>query len=292
MVRVLFFGAKGWIGGMIVKKWKELHPEDEVICSNVRVEFSNLSQLLSEINSVDIVFSTIGRTSGMGEDGKYINNIDYVETHLHENVRDNLASALLLAYVCTSLNKKLSYLGTGCIFSNNTRDEGCKSYTESSQPDYFGSAYSIVKGHTDNLMKLYDLRHLNFRIRMPITDDNNNKNFIHKISQFTKICSYPNSMTYLPDMIPVMIHMSREPAYVGTWNMVNTNPISHSDILDSYREIVNPSHTYTLIEESELGTLLKAKRSNNVLDNSLLCKHFPIRTIQECIQEALQHMKN
>jgi hypothetical protein len=54
--------------------------------------------------------------------------------------------------------KHFSYIGTGCIFSTNTRHSN--DYTtmmKSDVPDYFGSAYSVVKGYTDSLMKLYIL---------------------------------------------------------------------------------------------------------------------------------------
>ena len=36
-MKILIFGAKGWIGGMLVKEWKRLYPEDEIGESMVRV---------------------------------------------------------------------------------------------------------------------------------------------------------------------------------------------------------------------------------------------------------------
>ena len=45
-------------------------------------------------------------------------------------------------------------------------------------PNFFGSSYSVVKGFTDRLMKLYDENVLNLRIRMPITGEQNSRNFI------------------------------------------------------------------------------------------------------------------
>ena len=50
---------------------------------------------------------------------------------------------------------------------------------------------------------------LNVRIRMPITKDYTDpKSFVTKIIGFQKIFSIPNSMTYLPDMIPLLIILS------------------------------------------------------------------------------------
>ena len=278
---ILFYGHKGWIGSQLVKQWSALFPDDTLVFSNTRLEVNNLDQIENEIKSADRVFSTVGRTSGNN-----INNIDYLEDHLEENIRDNLYCPMLLALLCKKHNKHLSYLGTGCIFSRNTR-ENDYIYTELDTPDFTGSGYSTVKGFTDNLTKMFD-NVLNLRIRMPITGDWHSKNFITKIVGFKNICSYPNSMTYMPDMIPYMIHMSRDNV-TGTYNMVNDNPISHEEILEMYKTQVKPLHTYNLIEQTELE--LKAKRSNNVLSCDKLKKLFKVRTIHECIKEALESMK-
>jgi 3,5-epimerase/4-reductase len=292
-MKILFYGAKenSWIGSMVVKKWKELFPEDELIISETRIDHSNVEKIKKEIKNCDRVFSTVGRTSGfiLDIEGKkvHIPNIDYLETNLNENIRDNIYTPILLATLCLKYKKHLSYLGTGCIFSRDTRNNDYV-YTEEDVPDFFGSSYSIVKGYTDSLMKQF--KHcLNFRIRMPITDDWNSKNFIAKIANFTKICSYPNSMTYLPDIIPVMIDMSRN-SITGTYNMVNGS-VSHKEILEKYKEIVDPNHTYELIEENDLNGLLKAKRSNNILSNQTILNCYKLKDINECIVEALEKMK-
>lgn len=287
-MKVLLYGSKGWIGTMIVNKWKEMYPEHTIIASTTRVIPENFQELHEEIKEVDRVFCTIGRTSGGG-----INNIDYLETHLNENVRDNLFAPMFLAQICQLLNKHFSYIGTGCIFSRNTHKNDYL-YEEGDTPDFFGSSYSIVKGYTDSLMKTFSNFALNLRIRMPITDDYHSKNFITKISKFENICNYPNSMSYLPDLIPIMIHMSVNEE-VGTYNMVNGHT-SHKDILEKYKKIVDKTHTYKLIEEEELSGILKAKRSNNILKNDKLKVYcfdngLSFRPLEKCIDEALNNIK-
>jgi 3,5-epimerase/4-reductase len=287
-MKILFYGANGWIGNMIVNKWKELYPEHTIIISKTRVIPQNIYEIVEEIKNADRVFSTIGRTSGGG-----IPNIDYLEDHLNENVRDNLFAPIFLAQLCREKDKHFSYIGTGCIFSRNTRQNDYV-YDEADMPDYFGSAYSVVKGYTDTLMKTFYNNVLNFRIRMPITDDLNSKNFIVKISKFEKICNYPNSMTYLPNIIPIMIKMCVG-EIVGTYNMVNGS-ISHKEILDLYKEIIDSNHTYKLIEEEELNSILKSKRSNNILSNKQLIKYccdegINLFSMEYSIIEALTKMK-
>ena len=56
-------------------------------------------------------------------------------------------------------------------------------------------------------MHLFD-NVLNLRIRMPIIGEDNSKNFITKITSYDKICiNIPNSMTVLPELLPLVIKM-------------------------------------------------------------------------------------
>jgi len=59
-------------------------------------------------------------------------------------------------------------------------------FTEQSEPNFFGSGYSTVKGFTDQLMKMFGKTVLNLRIRMPITGEMNSRNFITKITTYEK----------------------------------------------------------------------------------------------------------
>ena len=56
-------------------------------------------------------------------------------------------------------------------------------------------------------MTLYKDCVLNLRIRMPITGEENGRNFITKIATYEKVCSVPNSMTVLPELLPLVVDM-------------------------------------------------------------------------------------
>jgi len=75
---------------------------------------------------------------------------------------------------------------------------------------------------------------------MPITSVDNPRNFISKIIRYEKICSIPNSMTVLDEIIPIMVKMMLNKE-VGTWNMTNPGKISHNDILWMYKARIDPS---------------------------------------------------
>lgn len=276
----LIFGYKGWIGQQVIKLLEK--DEHTVITSDVRADDEkNVEKLVTEVLP-DRVVSLIGRTHGIG-----YSTIDYLEQKgkLVENVRDNLYGPLSLAFVCKKYNIHYTYLGTGCIFSGYDQE-----YTENSNPDYYGSSYSVVKGFTDRLMKQFESDVLNVRIRMPITSESNNvRNFIYKITHYEKICSMNNSMTVLPELLPKMIDMA-EKKVTGTINLTNPGGITHNEILDMYKEIVDPSFTWQNFTVEEQDKILLSGRSNNVLDTSKLQELYPdIQPIKESIRNVLEN---
>jgi 3,5-epimerase/4-reductase len=278
----LLFGSSGWIGTQVANIL--LCQQEEVIHAISRADDEiNVDKELLEINP-DRVISLIGRTYGSG-----FNTIDYLEQKdkLMENIRDNLYAPMILAILCNKYNIHLTYLGTGCIFSGlGENDTG---YDEFAKPDFFGSSYSVVKGFTGRLMHMYPV--LNVRIRMPITADNNPRNFITKILNYKKICSIPNSMTVLPELLPIMIDMAKNEV-TGTINLTNPGLISHNEILEMVKEIINPQLTWENFSIEEQDKILLAKRSNNLLCTKKLEMMYPqVKNIKDSVRNIIMEMK-
>jgi len=290
----LIFGADGWIGGKVCAHLREnnfrfykAHCRADDI-EGVRKEL----ELHPEITNV---MSFIGRTHGTFE-GQKITTIDYLEKpgKLVENLRDNLYSPLSLAILCKEKEIHFTYLGTGCIFEyDETHPFGkeINGFDESSKPNFFGSSYSIVKGYTDQLMRLFGDTTLNIRIRMPITDEFNERNFITKITTYKKVCSIPNSMTVLNELIPIMVDMASK-WKTGTINLTNPGLISHNEILEMYKEIVDPDFKWENFSVAEQNEILLSKRSNNFLDTNVLQTMYPeVKNIRDSLKDILLLMK-
>ena len=205
-------------------------------------------------------------------------------------MRDNLFSPIILADLCSKRKIHYTYLGTGCIFKFDEEHpfgEEKNGFVESSLPNFFGSSYSIVKGFTDQLMSLHKEYVLNLRIRMPITGEKNGRNFITKIVNYEKVCSVPNSMTVLPELLPFVIDMMKN-NITGTINLTNPGLISHNEILEMYKEIVDPSFTWKNFSQEEQRSILAADRSNNFLETTKLEELFPeMKHIKESVRERL-----
>lgn len=285
-MKIVFFGAEGWIGKMICDYLEE--KGEEVIKTKIRQDDTEeVRRLLEEIRPTNVI-STIGRTHGY-IDGKLIPTIDYLEypEKLKENVRDNLFAPMSCALICKELGIHYTYMGTGCIFSY---DENDRIFDENSLPNFFGSSYSTVKGFTDRLMHQMD-NVLNVRIRMPISNDLAPRSFITKILKYNKICSIPNSMTILPELIPVLYNEILN-GKTGTINLVNPGVIEHKEILDMYEEIFNKKLEYELISYEDQIKMLKSERSNNELDARYIIENYPnVSVLKAGIRKILINLK-
>lgn len=293
IMKYLIYGYNGWIGSQLISLLDTLN--FNYVKGISRLE--NKEELEEEIKKIapTHIISFTGRTYGSIGD-KHYTTIDYLEQKgkIYENVRDNLFGPIVLANLSKKYNFHLTYLGTGCIFefdSNHPFGEEINGFTENSKPNFFGSGYSVVKGFTDELMHMYDDSVLNIRIRMPITSDKSNRNFINKILNYKKICSIPNSMTVLPELLPLVLDMTNK-KLTGTINLSNPGLISHNEILEMYREIINNDFKWENFSIEEQTEILDAGRSNNYLDTTKLESLYPdVKNIKDSVREILFKMK-
>ena len=284
-MKILVFGSRGWIGQQFTAL---LDTASDVEWLPAESRADDVDAVRREIGTSKPthVISLIGRTHGPG-----VPTIDYLEGEgrLRENVKDNLFSPVVLALVCRDAGVHFTYLGTGCIFDSGCDDPAImRAFEESDVPNYFGSSYSTVKGFTDRLMPLLGNHVLNLRIRMPITGKRHPRNFITKITTYERICSMPNSMSVLPELLPAALDLMRR-SYVGTLNFTNPGTISHNEILALYRDIVDPMFTWSNFSLEDQDQLLASGRSNNKLDTEKLSQACPgIRPIHDAVKACLE----
>jgi len=287
-MKVLVYGHAGWIGSQFVELLKKNNINH--VLGVVRID--DTPSLFRELDSVlpSHIVSFIGRTHGKIGNKNYP-TIDYLENpgKLVENVRDNLFSPLSLALECKERGIHYTYLGTGCIFNySNTGEVDKHKFNEDDIPNFFGSSYSIIKGFTDRLMHQLKDHTLNLRIRMPIVSEENPRNFITKILSYSKICSVPNSMSVLDELLPIVIKMMNA-GITGTVNLTNPGIITHNEILEMYQKHVDPEFTWTNFSIEEQRKHLLCDRSNNHLDTTILEMFAPeVRHIRDAVEDTIK----
>jgi hypothetical protein len=126
---------------------------------------------------------------------------------------------------------------------------------------------------------------------MPVSKLVSGRNLIEKLVNYPNICSIPNSMTVLDDMWPIIDKMI-EVKENGVYNLTNPGIAEHNWILENYRDLMKPDHTWNLISYEEQMNYIKSDRSNNEMDTTKLnnfCEKYNLELlpIQESILRAL-----
>ncbi len=282
MTFLVFGGKTGWIGQKIVKLL--IDQGHRVYAATSRLE--QRERIIQEIERIkpDCVINTAGMTGTP--------NVDWCEDNKQETIRSNILGALNLADITYLHTIQMIHVGTGCIYEYDAEHplNGDKGFTEEDTPNFHGSFYSHTKCMLDNLLKNYP-NVLNLRLRMPIASDLHPRSFITKITRYQKVVNIPNSMSVLEDLLPLLPKMA-ERRLTGTYNFTNPGVISHNEILDLYKQYINPGFRYVNFSVEEQDTILKARRSNNYLDTSKLQKEFPeLRPIKEAMISVFEKMK-
>ena len=272
MLKYLIFG-NGYIGN----KFKTYFGDDAII-STQRIKSSNDVGTEILVHDPEVVINCMGRT------GKP--NVDWCEDHKMETAKGNIAIPLMVAEACLEFKKYMVHISSGCIYEG---DNGGKGWTEEDEPNFGGSYYSRTKALSEKILKEFPI--LQIRIRIPLDDIPSDRNVINKIIKYAKIVEIENSITYLPDLMRVTDKLIDSRA-VGIYNVVNKGAVKYSFVLDKYKEIVNPEHTYELFTPAELDAATTAKRSNCVLSIEKLEKEgIHIRPIEEAVVKALTNYK-
>jgi dTDP-4-dehydrorhamnose reductase len=272
-MRMLVFGAKGYMGGQFLAKFPGAIPCDADIGDRAAV----IDAL--EKNTPDIVLNAAGKTGRP--------NVDWCEDHKEETLHSNVLGPIILLEECLSRNILLVHVSSGCIYSG---DNGGGGFTEEDAPNFAGSFYSRTKTWSDQIMR--DFPVLNLRIRMPFDGTGSPRSLITKISKYPKVLDSDNSITYVPDFLDATEKLITK-RKTGTFNIVNEGAISPFRIMQLYKDIVDPAHTFEKLSEDKLGTVTKAGRSNCILSTAKLKgEGIALRPVEDAVREALQSIKN
>lgn len=262
---ILIFGGKtGWIGQRIVAEIdRQGH---HAVCAQSRLE--NRQDIVDEIARVqpDYIINAAGII------GKP--NVDWCETHRQETIRVNVIGTLNLADIAYLHSIHLTNISTGCIYEYDEKHPmwGGVGFTEEDPPNFDGSFYSTTKIMLEKLILQYP-NVLNLRVKMPISTDMD-KGFVAKIIKYEKLVNIPNSLCILEDLVPIAVDMTLNETK-GNFNFVNPGALSHNQVLELYKEYVDPSFTWKNFSLEEHDRILKARRANAELDASKLLTLYP-----------------
>jgi len=265
-MNVLIFGKSGWLGGQLGE-----------LCANKGVKFQFASARLEDRAALVEEFERVKPThilNAAGVTGRP--NVDWCESHKEETLRVNVIGTMNVADVANERGIHVTLFATGCIFEyDDAHPLGSGiGFKEEDTPNFHGSFYSHTKALVEDMMRNYPNVCI-LRVRMPIGDDLSfHRNFIYKISKYEKVVNIPNSMTVLPEMMPISLEMARR-GLTGVYNFTNPGVVSHNEILQMYKDYYDPAFTWRNFSLEEQAKVIVAARSNNELDCTKLKAEFP-----------------
>lgn len=252
-MKILVFGSKGFIGG------KMLHAWPDAVGTAVRID--DKAAVTAELERVkpDAVVNAAGRTGRP--------NVDWCETHQAETHRDNVIGALTLAEVCHEKGVYLLHLSSGCVFYGMSPDPRGWREEDHANPT---ATYSRSKYAAELALTTYPNVGI-ARLRMPIDDEPGERNLIDKLANYKQVIDVANSVTVIPDLI-LACRQLIEKRGTGIFHTVNPGVMRHRDLMNLYREYVDPNHQTEWITEHELVNkgLASKTRSNNVMQSKRL----------------------
>lgn len=267
-MKYLIFG-----NGYVANKFLNYFGSDALI-SDRRIEDYSVVKKEIEEKKPEIVINCAGKTGRP--------NVDWCEDHKMETMFSNVVAPLILARVCEELSVYMVHVGSGCVYEGYKNGEG---FGEDDQPNFFGSFYSRTKASSEKLLKEFPI--LQLRLRMPFDSIPSERNFISKIIKYPKVISVPNSISVLDDFLFAAKSLMDKKAK-GIFNVTNPGVIDHKEILDMYKEIVDPTYNYELFSLEEMEKITVAKRSNCGLSTKKMeSEGIYLRPVREAVLDAL-----
>ena len=96
-------------------------------------------------------------------------------------------------------------------------------------------------------------------------------------------------MSVLPELIPILIDMAHK-KQTGTINLTNPGVITHNEILGLVKKYHMPDLTWENFTIEEQKQVLKADRSNNMLDAYKLCSQYKVNNILAAVENVIKDM--
>mmetsp|Transcript_21199 Transcript_21199/g.32985 ORF Transcript_21199/g.32985 Transcript_21199/m.32985 type:complete len:301 (-) Transcript_21199:99-1001(-) len=280
--KFLVYGGTGFLGPRVIALLEQ--GGEEYVLTKCRLQNrESIEKELDEVKPTKVL--NIAGVTGRP-------NVDWCETNKEDTILVNVVGTISLVDACWRRGIHVTNFATGCIYEYDAEHAlgSGKGFTEEDKPNFAKSFYSHSKGLVEDLLMNYS-NLLQLRVRMPLSDDLNPRNFITKISKYERVVNIPNSMTVLHDLLPISVEMSKR-SLTGIYNFTNPGVVSHNQVLDLYIKYIDPNFKYTNFTEEEQSKVIKAGRSNNLLDTTKLEKEFPdIPKMPEAMEALFQRMK-
>jgi dTDP-4-dehydrorhamnose reductase len=244
------------------------------------VDLSDFSSLKKYIDSEkpDVIINAVVKL------GKP--NADWCENNHGVTLESNVLVPSNFARICEEKSIYLVNMSSGCIYNGDNNGKG---FLESDKPNYYGVSFHLTTKILGEKI-LEGFPGLIVRLKMPIDVKPHPRNLITKLAGYSSVIDEQNSMTTVPHLIKTMEKLINKRA-IGTYNVFHPGTISATEIMNMYKEIVDPNHSFKTIPLDELKTV--ARRSNSYLNtDKLRAEGIFLPEIHDAVRECLEKYAN
>ena len=282
---ILLLGAKGYVAEAFIAHFHENELDYQAL-SRSDFDYTNFNNLFYYIkNNLALIDTVINCAGYVGKP-----NVDACELAKGECIKGNVLLPQMVSEICWQLGVKFLHISSGCIYNGYDKE-----FTEEDEPNFCfntnnGSFYSGTKALAEELIHK-DTSYV-CRLRIPFDHIDNSRNYLSKIQRYQKLLNMENSISHRSDFVKACMHLVKEQAPFGTYNITNTGKVDTKQICDLVSKHLNINNDFDFFESIEefykIGAI--APRSNCLLDNSkLLATGFKMRSTEEALEDSLKN---
>lgn len=299
-MKAIFIIGNGFIGDKLTKGFRETISSNEKYKDYVVINpLENTKKRIKTVGDVAKLIKDGSEAVGadpvviinaIGKTGRP--NVDWCEDNKEETFFSNVEIPVFIATVAGAYNIPMIHISSGCIFN------GPGPFSVNDKPNFEGSYYSYTKAEAERRLTKaleHSFSKLEIhRIRMPFTDEKDDRNLITKLLKYDKAVDTLNSITYVNEYVNFVIdqvlndYFFSDEAKQHKWfriiHAVNPFPIKHSKIIQIIEEVTGDKIKKEYITPEELNKLTRAPRSNTVLVPSV---EYLAKTSHEAIKDAV-----
>lgn len=254
----------GYIGKAIAKELRD---------QNISFKWATHKDNVSQDFNTTCIINAAGFTG--------VPNVDMCETYRDETIAGNVTFPFKLQTEAWLRYVPVIHITSGCVY-NGYYGAG---WTEEHDPNFTfnnGSFYSGSKALFQQMVKPYLSNSYLLRIRMPFDGSNDSKNILTKLTKYYKLINNINSYSYVDDVAKVAVFFSQKKPPGGIYNVCNPGSLTTKQVAEK----LGLNKPWMTVDEFK--TIAKAPRSNCTLDGSKLQNIYPLRSIEETMDEAIK----
>jgi len=157
------------------------------------------------------------------------------DDHQEETIKGNVLLPSTLATLCHQRNIPMAHISTGCLWNDG------KEHSEADLPqrafEGYCGFYVGTKWMSEQEVRNNHHQHYIWRVRLPFDEVDNDRNYLSKLTRFSKVWDHTNTICHRGDFVKACLDLWRIRAPFGTYNVMNPGSIRAMDIVYSMVEM-------------------------------------------------------